>query len=297
MIKYQYLQEHFKRDVYPGNEEYKLERKDRFGGSEIGSILNLNPYIVSIEEFLYSRCIDIQTIPMKFGKIFEIVAKKWLEEDKKIEILPFNTVICSFLPLSYTPDGLIIKGSNLHLLEIKCPIYKQNMKDILVDPNYLAQIQTGLNILPVDSCMFCVFKFRICSLGNCLNDNNRFNKPFHYGWADKTCSKPLFTGILYWDEDCDLIDYGLYQSSDFDKFNDLTMNFKIYLNATWPNNNKGKILPFKCFDYKDSHIQQDPSFLYNRINVIWDIYSKWKQYEFQKEPIEEEEGVILIQKK
>jgi putative phage-type endonuclease len=275
MHKYHYLCERFKDSPKQGTDEWKENRKKQFGGSEIGALLEHNPYMTRTDLILQKQNGEEykDNVCTLFGKMFEPVAKAYLRQEKKITILEMGSIPSSSYPISYSPDGFIVANKDqLMLLEIKCPIYQQKCDEI--KPYYLDQVKTGMSILPVDGCYFMIFKFRKCSIDQLKGDKLAHDRPFHKAWKDKNNKKLQFYGYLLWEDPkiTSCFDLGVMGE---DKFCQLNMNYKINFNSIpCEDHIKGLVLPFKCYYVDVTILPLTDTFLAIHKDDIWKGYEE-----------------------
>ena len=278
-----------------GTQEWLEARARQFGGSEIATLLNDSPYqkrAEMIDDKIVKRRFD--AAPCSFGRIFEVVAKKFLRELMDYQIYDFSGIKSSMFPIAYSPDGVVFdeKNDQLILLEIKCP-YRRN-KLAKIPLHYVPQIQAGLNILPVDYGEFIQFRFRLCSLWD-VDDTPIYNRWLHWESKKKVADKPP---ILY----------GYIQFSDTGPYEDIgKLNPKTEMRITkLPRLRKdmihllevpkrpfrGEIMGFKLFEVATIRVERDPTFFWGHYDAIWSGYlelltkvceKKQKQQEKEKD--------------
>ena len=167
-------------------------RRTTIGGSEVATILGLNPYD-NVRKLIGNK-LGISAFTgntaTRWGNLFEHVTKKWCEDvftlaDGIHEIGSVNGIIKN---QRYSPDGLCIMklldnedNPNWYiiLLEFKAPL--SSLPNGIIPKHYRPQIQTGLMSMPF--CDYSVFInncYRKCSLDD-FNYNGRYDKKFHAG--------------------------------------------------------------------------------------------------------------------
>lgn len=178
------------------SEEWYELRKNNFGGSEISTLLELNPFSTSAD--LIKRKLGLSTfngsIATRWGNIFEDVSSGFTEHVFSID----KIYVPGSLPGAidnqrYSPDGLavvkILCEENLGtyrwfliLFEFKSPY--SSLPAGKVPNHYLPQVLTGMcSIKEVEMALFINCMFRICSKEQ-LAFNDKYNTHFHC--KDKT---------------------------------------------------------------------------------------------------------------
>ncbi len=263
-FKLNYLQDNYKNLAQQASKAWLLARSGRFGGSEMGTVLNgkrkLEKLIVSKREPKYDK-----NVYCAWGLTFEIVAKMKMMMDG-YEIHEFGAIPCSNLPIAYSPDGVFISkiDNDLWLLEIKCPFIRNIRKDTEVKFDYQKQVQTGMHVLPCSKTLFKQFMFRRCHSWQ-LHRDGLFDKNFHKNWRIK-CETKKWWGLLYWDDNEKL-------NEDFK----MEVPTNIYISLVDDVNEEHKKLRtgtymfFKCF-HEDKHIIEKRPFEKTEINAVWKAY-------------------------
>lgn len=268
MHKLQYYQRKFGSLPLQGTTEWMDQRSSSFGGSEISTVLGKNKY--DTFEELKKKKIESNFTPndiTNWGKLFEPLAKFYIRKEMGT-IHEFGSIPHSMYPISYSPDGLILKDEKLYLLEIKCPI----MRGVHVIPEiYCCQVQTGMNTINVDACLFYQFRFRRCLFGtnvfNCTYDRF-YHKEFRRRCPDKGA---ISYGYLWWDTKHQPIrDLALHETMT-DK---ITGPPQFFIEEECPHHT-GTILQFKLFDVTCKEIEPDHTYLDKNAEEIW---QKYKQY-------------------
>lgn len=280
MHKLYYLQKKFSQLPVQGSTNWLEGRKYAFGGSEMEAVLEdetikkpkkLRPK-TSLTEIL-ARKLDQTSIisdATEWGHMFEPVAKKIIEQELQTTIYDFGSVPHCYYPICYSPDGLIVLNDDLHLLEIKCPIWR-GVNSIPIA--YLNQVQTGMNVFPVKGCYFYQFRFRRCALWtkNATEDYDRMWHKESYKRAPKEV--PVLCGYLIWEKDCDLIDLGQVDSiyETLQKHGCDSKYTKLQIGGFLPIK-KGLVLKWKLFKHSKDYIEPDHEFLRKQEDNIWEKY-------------------------
>lgn len=198
-----------------GSQEWLKSRSETIGGSEISTILNLNPY-QNIKQLIKQKT-GISEFkkapPLWFGNIFEYILQQYTE-------ILFNTKIyeTGSIPydksnlIKYSPDGLaVIRKDNLKFLfsndeidhkinntsifnnnntlynkdllvlfEFKNP-YMRVLKKNEIPIYYINQPRLGMQV--IDMCEVSIFIeaiFRFSSYNDIINLNNKYNTRYHF---------------------------------------------------------------------------------------------------------------------
>lgn len=272
MHKLEYLIHKFKNLSPQGSKDWLEGRKFAFGGSEMATVFDRNPY-QRFNEMINNKKklgIDQATDATDWGRMFEPVAKVFIEKDKGVIIHEFGSIPCNWLPICYSPDGLFVENEELILLEIKCPIFRGVKK---IPSYYDDQVQTGLEILPAKNCLFAQFRFRRCALF-VENETASYDRLYHKEFR-KRCPNctPEAYGYLYWFDDCDLVDLGLVNSIFNSKPN--KKPDKIFINEALPYN-KGYVLKWKLFERKYTILEKELGYLEKKKDFIWNKYKEFR---------------------
>jgi hypothetical protein len=172
-------------------EWYRI-RKTTIGGSEIATILGLNPF--SSKENMIAGKIGITyfngNLATRWGTLFEQVTQKWSEMIFKIDdgIKEAGSIEGIIAGQRYSPDGIgIVKLLNsdneeeyyIILFEFKAPL--GSLPNGKIPKHYYPQIQTGLISIPItDYGIFVNNCYRKCGLSD-LGFNGTYDKEFHLG--------------------------------------------------------------------------------------------------------------------
>lgn len=271
MHKLQYLKAKFNNSNAQGSEDWLEGRRFAFGGSEMACVLNKDPYLqwtdLVRKKHLKENYIHDWT---EWGKLFEPVAKIFIEKERQQTIHDFSSIPHPYYPVCYSPDGILVDQEDLVLLEIKSPIYRgvKNIPD-----TYIHQVQTGLNIINCKHCLFAQFRFRRCALWNdpfSVQYDRKYHKEFRKRCPDK---KPIAFGYLYWETENDLIDLSTYDNMiDAKPYK----HPKIIINEIIKPN-KGFILMWKLFEINYDVIMPDKNYLKDREEYLWDKYKELRK--------------------
>jgi hypothetical protein len=188
--------------VQKSAEWYKI-KKNTIGGSEVATVLGLNPF-KTLRSLVAEKTGIINSkfngnLYTRWGNIFENVTKKWAEE-----ILLMSTEIYESGSLEgilerqrYSPDGLgIVKLNNEYLIvlfEFKAPF--KSIPDGKIPKYYRPQIQTGLLSIPIAATSIFINNcYRKCSLKD-IGFSHAYNQEFH---DDKfKISNVYACGVIY----------------------------------------------------------------------------------------------------
>ena len=198
-----------------GSEQWLLSRGETIGGSEISTILGVNPY-QTIKKLINQKLgltKFTKSAPLWFGNIMEYPLQQYTENKFNTKI--YETGSIQFTKsefIKYSPDGisvinkknllnifteddintLINKRSNfdnthsdfkdelLILFEFKNP-YMRVIKPNEIPIYYKPQPQLGLEV--IDICEVSIFiesVFRFCSYNDIILQNNKYNTRYHY---------------------------------------------------------------------------------------------------------------------
>lgn len=195
-----------------GTEEWKQSRKLYIGGSEISTLLNINPY-KNVKKLILERldCTKQEKVlaPLVWGNVFEELVRLYCEKQYKTKISITGSIHKPDTYLSYSPDGIgvihndylpeFIDKEKLNkdthyivLFEYKCPHRREPTGEIPI--YYLPQPSIGMNI--IDICEISIFIeciYRRCSFKDILynleyNNYGHFtkirltNNPIEYGF-------------------------------------------------------------------------------------------------------------------
>jgi hypothetical protein len=280
MHKLYYLQKKFSQLPLQGSTNWLEGRKYAFGGSEMDAVLHdekqkklkKDKPKTTLKDILQNKISQdfIVCDATEWGHMFEPVAKILVEKDLQTTIYEFGSVPHCFYPICYSPDGLIVKDNDLHLLEIKCPIWRGVNS---IPTGYVTQVQTGMNVFPVNGCYFYQFRFRRCALWtkNITEDYDRMWHKESYKRAPK--QTPSICGYLIWEKDCDLIDLGMVECihETLKKYGCDSKYTKLQIGGFF-NHKKGLVLKWKLFNHSLEYIKPIDNFLKNQEKDIWEKY-------------------------
>lgn len=195
-----------------GSKEWLDSRLETIGGSEISTIMGLNPY-QNIKKLITQKLgitNFVKSAPLWFGNILEYPLQKYTE-------LIFNTDIyeTGSIPfkkskfIKYSPDGIaVIKKDKLQkiykdfdiinnrsnfdnsleelkdeliiLFEFKNP-YMRVIKQNEIPIYYKPQPQLGLEVIDIcEASIFIESVFRFCSYNDIISSNYKYNTRYHY---------------------------------------------------------------------------------------------------------------------
>lgn len=199
-----------------GSKEWLKSRTETIGGSEISTILNINPY-QKIKQLIMQKTGMTsfkKSPPLWFGNIFEYILQQYVEKLYDTQIYETGSIPYDKSNLiKYSPDGLaIIKTDKLKNIfntnDLEDKIFKYskfnhtdnlfNKKELLIlfefknpymrviKPNevpkyYINQPKLGMEV--IDICEVSIFIesiFRFCSYNDIINLNNKYNTFYHY---------------------------------------------------------------------------------------------------------------------
>ncbi len=158
------------------SDEWYSLRKNTIGGSEIASILGINPYnsiagLLSEKIGLFRFYGNTAT---RWGTLFENITKMYTEQLLCMEeqIMETGSVEGAIPRQRYSPDGLgVVELLNVDgevdtyiiLFEFKAPY--RTFPNGRIPPNYLPQVQTGLLSIPIaEYAIFVNNSYRKCPL-------------------------------------------------------------------------------------------------------------------------------------
>lgn len=268
MHKLEYLKAKFSNLHKQGTEEWLENRKYSFGGSEIASVLGNNPYET------YHQLINKKVTKENssddariWGHLFEPIAKTFIEAERKTEIHDFGSVPHPQYPICYSPDGILVEGDDLVLLEIKNPIWR-GISSIPV--YYLDQVKCGMCIFPVSHTLFAQFQFRRCAM---YTDSKSltYDRIYHRESRMRMPPKPpIAYGYLYWDRDCEFVDLGAVEKV-YDYICNHKTPDKIIINEPF-NPKRGLCLKWKLFDVSYNVVEKEPDYLRDKETLVWEKY-------------------------
>jgi hypothetical protein len=254
-----------------GSEEWLNSRLETIGGSEIATILGLNPY-QNIKK-LISQKIGLskfsKAAPLWFGNIMEYTLQQYTEFIFNTKIYETGSIQYEKSKyIKYSPDGIsVIKKNDLHkilkkdhydininprsnfdnthddykdelliLFEFKNP-YMRVLKQNEIPVYYKPQPQLGLEVIDIcEASIFIESVFRFCSFNDIILQNNKYNTRYHYDkirYINKPIAYSAFS--LYYD-----------RNNNNQDFNNLISNITHYIQ----NNNMHKYDISNISEYK-----------------------------------------------
>jgi hypothetical protein len=183
------------------SEKWKALKKITIGGSEVATVLGLNPF-----KKVKSLVAEKSDIPgygfngndaTRWGNLFESVTKDWISIILKMEtpIFEANSLEGPIERQRYSPDGLGIAklASNdgfdyfIILFEFKAP-YK-SIPDGKIPKQYIPQLLTGMLTIPiVETSIFVNNCYRKCPIAD-INFRATYDTIFHSGDLTKKLTK------------------------------------------------------------------------------------------------------------
>lgn len=223
--KEQILKEFLEKNKYlpkQGSIEWLNSRLETIGGSEISTVLGLNPY-QDVKKLLNQKLgisKFVKSAPLWFGSILEYSLQKYTE-------LLFNTTVYETGSIQYdkskyikySPDGIsVIKKNKLKwifkdfdvidstskfdntqehtndelliLFEFKNP-YMRVIKPNEIPIYYKPQPELGLEVIDIcEASIFIESVFRFCSYDDIINQNNKYNTKYHFD-RNRYNNKPI----------------------------------------------------------------------------------------------------------
>lgn len=178
---------------------WKLIKEITIGGSEVSTVLGLNPY-KKVHSLIAEKTglADVEfkgNIATRWGNLFESVTRDYtvlvlqMESDNgDCPIQETGSLEGVVERQRYSPDGIgIVKLSTgqgnqdyfLVLFEFKAPL--RSVPDMRVPKHYMPQIQTGLVSIPIaETGLFVNNMYRKCALKD-LNFGMEYDHRFHDG--------------------------------------------------------------------------------------------------------------------
>jgi hypothetical protein len=228
------------------SKEWYAIKQTTIGGSEIATILEMNPF--RSLKMLIAEKVGIGgfegNIATRWGTMFEHITKKWTELILKLDedIQEAGSIEGVIQRQRYSPDGLSVVKLKcadgtydyfIVLFEFKAPF--SSLPNGKIPHHYMPQVQTGLLNIPLtDIGIFINNCYRICPLEQ-LDFESDYNEEFHAGDFKKRKSgmkkyTPLACGLICFyqtkEEFDKLYDYMGY-SSDSDADNDIKIDIDI----------------------------------------------------------------------
>ena len=210
----------------------KDKKRGRIGGSEVGTLLGVNPYSTKRELMLNKQGKKknvVDNIMVHLGSLLEEITVMYFEKMFNTKVYCKNISIIDPSKLNdfiFSPDGVALLPRINHkvvlkpmddnieccpvLIEIKNPWSRKIVKDGNVPPQYAAQIQAGLMSVPIaHSGLFIDTDTKLCSYDQFFDKG--YNKVLHTKSQIKDDAIPLSKGIIlfkgtlpqkFWKKDC-----------------------------------------------------------------------------------------------
>lgn len=220
-----YITKHAGAPAQKTAEWYSLKQKT-IGGSEVATLLGLNPYKkpialiaekVGVEESKFTG-----NIATRWGTLFEDVTKQYTESILSMEeaIKETGSIPGVIDRQRYSPDGLgvvkLMNGDDMFeyyiiLFEFKAPY--SAVPDGKFPKHYMPQVQTGLLSIPLaDTAIFVNNSYRKCKLSE-VGFDLTYDKVFHSKDGNKKKKSQIMDSVLATGVIC------LYHKvADYDKF-------------------------------------------------------------------------------
>ena len=190
-------------------------RKFGFGGSEVASLLGINPYMKE-KDLIRQKIGIVETkwngnIYTRWGVVQEENTKRFIELIFNMNIEEINILKGAIDGQLYSPDGIGVvnlryfdyemsKALNKYfytLFEFKAPFCR--IPSGIIPKEYMPQIQSGLSVIDdIDNALFVNALYRMCSLTQ-FGLNNSYNINFHSSDKNKNYkpdSNPIALGII-----------------------------------------------------------------------------------------------------
>lgn len=274
MDKVKFLKEQYGHLPAQGTDAWRESRRTKVGGSEMAAVLGKSPYIKSDQIIARKKC-DFRldnSAACTFGRVFEDVALHHIEVTEQTKVHHLGAIPSSRFPVVYSPDGVIAKGDDLVLVEIKCPFRRSKIED--VPAHYLCQVLTGMCVLPCVYANFYQFRFRCCRVSD-LGPSQRYNRWLHFESRKRCPDKtPLAWGFLHWDEDTDLIDLGALGGDASTQL--CFVNGKEFTIHHGDDQLplSGYVLPWKLFEFTVNRVERQDDFLISHEKELWAVYKR-----------------------
>ena len=219
------------------SKEWYEIRKLTIGGSEIATILGLNPYC-SIREFLIEKTLSSSfsgSLATRWGTVFENVTKVYAEKlfSMPNEIIITGSINGAVEHQRYSPDGIglvqLVTADGRYmwvrvLFEFKSPF--SSIPNGLIPEHYKPQVFTGLASMPfIDNAIFINNCYRKCRL-NDMNKSSEYNTTFHKGKYPLDTTPVAFGMLMFYQTFENLKKnsksnlYAAYKSILIDSYND-----------------------------------------------------------------------------
>lgn len=271
MYKLSYYQNKFKNLAIQGSDEWLEARSFSFGGSEMSTVVGKNKYDDWNSLLLRkSNNTNFRSDTTEWGHLFEPIAKYYITKQFGI-IHEFGSIPHSYFPVCYSPDGLMVIGDDLIMIEIKNPIYRGIHS---IPESYIQQVQTGMSIINVKHCDFWQFRFRRCKL-NTGPWNFQYDRVYHKEYR-KRCKDmgPISFGYIWWEVECELMDLGI-KDSILDEIKDIPVSIKPKIIIEEPFiGTKGKVLMWKLFEKSKEIVLPEKNYLIDKEELLWSKYKE-----------------------
>lgn len=149
-----------------GSKEWLDNRKYKIGGSEIASIIGLNPY-KSAKQTIREKIFpgkQPNMIKMHWGNLFEDIFCDNIRRIMGAEIIGTELqIVREDIPhIAYSPDGVaVMEDGDIVLCEFKCPFDRIPSGEI--PEYYLPQVYTGMDVIsPTRRAIYAEGYFRKC---------------------------------------------------------------------------------------------------------------------------------------
>jgi hypothetical protein len=178
------------------SDQWVKDRLLTIGGSEMGTIANVNPYkdIRGLVENHLGITTFNGNINTYWGSLLEGVVIQILQKEWNCTIYETGSLPGVIPEQKYSPDGLVYLSflDMIILLEIKCAA--RRIPNGRIPNMYKPQIYTGLDTITIaDMGMFVDAMFRRCPLQD-LNFGCAYNMSMH---SNKQMEKPMAIGAIY----------------------------------------------------------------------------------------------------
>lgn len=270
MLKLQFLLSRVASQAKQDNDEWKASRKTKIGGSEVAGALGLSPY-ESKDDMVaskrsYKRKVSAACV---FGRLFERVGRYIIQDTENIKVHRVGALASTRYPVCYSPDGVIIDGDELKLVEIKCP-YKRSRIGT-VPAHYRIQVLTGMEIMPCESAVFYQFRFRICRISD-IGPTPNYNRGMHTeGYVRCPSVAPVRWGYLVFNWPCRL-DLGALTANTDDQICLFQRKRASVVFEQKDIPETGAIMGWKLFEATRTDIPRDPGFLDKNSASLWDTH-------------------------
>ncbi len=195
-----------------GSEEWLNSRSTTIGGSEIATLLGLNPY-QNLKKLINQKAgitTFTKSAPLWFGNIMESILQDYTEQIFHTKIYETGSIQYDKSEyLKYSPDGLAVVNKQylthiftnddikykinnkskfdnenndelLILFEFKNPFMRKPQPGI-VPIYYKPQPEMGMHVIDIcEVSLFIEGVFRFCSYNDIINLNNKYNTKYHF---------------------------------------------------------------------------------------------------------------------